>query len=217
MWICPVCITVLGCGGSPLVGATVSITGGPSGTTGADGVAILDAGAAGIYTITVSYPGYTTSFDSYTVVCGHGLIITLTPCISTGSHTATDTIFGLTWTLSYLGSYTLGWSGVATYSYPGSAGCPAVMVPVTLTIFCDHTSMTGFSAKFSWPLGTGCAEYCPGATPTKWTYTAPLSVTCSPFSCTATFAATAQNCGGPSANGPWGQLASGGADTVTVT
>lgn len=73
---CPACFQVNGCAGA-LSGATVTITSGPTGTTGADGLVILDIGTEGNYEITVSAPGYPTVSRTLALACGQKVTVQL--------------------------------------------------------------------------------------------------------------------------------------------
>jgi hypothetical protein len=75
---CRVCFCVTGCGG-PVVGATVSVSGGPSGITRINGCVVLDVGSAGTYTVTVTAPGFNDYSQSLDLQCGVQTKISLTP------------------------------------------------------------------------------------------------------------------------------------------
>jgi hypothetical protein len=225
---CPVCFTVTGCTdrahGAPiaLAGATISLSGGASGTTGANGQVVIDVGSPGSQTVTTSFGGYVTDVRNISLACGQAVSISLSLCLPQTTLTATSALFGITWSLAWSAS-PLQWSGTSNYSFPGNATCAPATVPITLTVYCDSSSATGLSATLNWGIGgtfLACFVACPAdGAGIPVSLTTSVAGTCTPVSYTAFFAATGNDCTspGPPLNTPWGQLAGGASDTVTIT
>lgn len=90
---CPVCFTVTGCNGHRVVGATIIVTSGmvtvATGTTNANGMAVLDIGTTGTYGVNVTMPGYFSYFNTQMLSCNQAITVNLVSCIPTGNRTMT--------------------------------------------------------------------------------------------------------------------------------
>jgi hypothetical protein len=172
---CPVCFHVTGCNGSPVAGATVSISGGASGTTEACGLVILDVGTAGTYTVGVTYspaPRFDSFSQSMTVTCGQSVTIPLVTasgyhCSCLGSLPLADTLTlstsagggTLTWNVVGVSPCLVGdrWSG-GSGTLPFSAfGCTAT------TVTGPFEFATGIICAPSLTYSFDYATYCPAS------------------------------------------------------
>jgi hypothetical protein len=155
-----------------VAGATVSISGGASGTTEAFGIVILDVGTAGTYTVGVTYspaPRFDSFSQSMTVTCGQSVTIPLVTasgyhCSCLGALPLADTL-----TLSTsAGGGTLTWNAVGVspclvgFRWSGGSGTlPFSEVGCTATTVSGPFEFaTGIicapSLTYSFDLSTGC-------------------------------------------------------------
>lgn len=139
-----ICVTVLGCNGMALAGATVAVSlGGTlvgSGTTNGSGIFCVTILVAGTYTITVSKSRFTSSTTTIAAVCGISPNTTsvmlaaaagyiCVPCCPDPLSTAAKTLT-TTWgviSLPYLGLFTGGPNGLAANT-PVWGGCATISV-----------------------------------------------------------------------------------------
>jgi hypothetical protein len=156
------------------------------------------------------------------------------PCGITTSDTlsATDTVFGLTWSLVFNASTTFGpeslgagWSDTQTFAF-SDPFCSVSSVDIFMFVFCSGTT-TMLSLFWGFEPGS-CPDdafdnSCPKTTGAFGgqiaSRTCTLSGACFPMSFTGTIPAEAAHCTlpSPSPGSTWGTLAGGSSDMFTVT